>query len=247
MTRHSGLLLLLVLMLPVTEAVAQFNYGGGSRSARSAGPMLALVDFSFEPSQAPDASFSFSNPAYGLFYSRQGFAFRMMRGSEDLADGTELVLVEGQMQAFGALRPFANQDDASIDLFFPVGIHGDFRRVRKSGGDVDGTVFEVTVMAATTGIGLTAPVGKSDLSIRSMPFFGVASRSFGNDTGTSAGFSADVEWASPDLRGRFGFYAGWSYRWQRWLLNAATVIATPESQNVEYRGSMHAIQVGLTF
>lgn len=239
--------LVLLLMLPVSVASAQFQYGGGPRAARSAGPMLSFVDFTFEPAGAPAAAFAFSNPAYGLFYSRQGFVLRLMRGTGDRPGGGSFVLVDGQLQAWGSVRPFGDGGEDGVDVFLPVGLHGDFRQLRLNGTADNGTFFDVTVVALQGGLGVALPVGSSDLAARATPFFGLASRSFSNETGTSAGYTVDVEWASPELRGRFGLYAGWSMHWQRWLMNAAATLVNPESEHVEYRSTAHAFQVGLTF
>jgi hypothetical protein len=247
--------LILLLMLPVGVASAQFQYGGGAiallGAARgpggAAGPMLSLVDFSFEPEGVPEVAFAFSDPAYGFFYGRQGFMLRMMRGTGKAPDDGTYILVDGQLQAWGSYRPFSDEPADGVDVFLPIGLHGDYRQLRVDGTAEGGTVFDVTVVALQGGLGLTLPLGSSDLAVRGAPFFGLASRSFGSDSGTSAGYSVDVEWATPELRGRFGLYAGWGMRWQRWLLSAASALARPASDNVEYRSSVHAFQVGLTF
>lgn len=244
--KSASVVLLLVLTLPL-GALAQFSYGGGSESVRGAGLMAAIVDFSFQPAQAPDVAFSYSDPAFGVFYSREGFMGRLMRGSGTDADGGDLVLVEGSVDAWGALRPFRTTGEQTLDLFFPIGLHGDFRKISKEDGDVSGSVFEVSVVAASAGIGLGIPLGSSSIAARTQPFLGIASRSFGTDTGSSAGYMVDVEWTLPEISSRFGVYLGWGYRWQRWLLSASAVFTEAQTDNVEYRSSSHAFQVGLTF
>lgn len=239
-----------ILMLLASEsALAQFSYGSGSSnaSARAAGPMVALADFSFRPAQAPDVSFQFVDPIYGVFYSREGFVGRLARGGSTDADGSDLTLVDGSVDAWVNLRPFRISQEEGVDLFFPVGLHGDYRKTNKQDEELDGTVFEVSVVALAAGAGLAAPVGKSRVSVRSQPFIGFASRSFGTDTGSSAGYTVDVEWSLPEISSRFGVYVGWGYRWQRWLLSASAVFAQTEADNVEYRSAQHAFQVGLTF
>lgn len=238
--------LLLILATPL-GAFAQFNYGGGSESVRGAGVVVAMLDFSFQPPKAPDVAFSYSDPAFGVFYSREGFVGRLMRGSGSDADGGDLVLVEGSVDAWGALRPFRTTGEQALDLFFPVGLHGDYRKISKEDANVSGTVFEVSVLAVGAGVGLGVPLGASTLAFRSQPFLGIASRSFGTDTGSSAGYMIDVEWTLPEVSSRFGAYLGWGYRWQRWLLSASAVLIEAQSDNVEYRSSQHAFQVGLTF
>ncbi|NBW94265.1 MAG: hypothetical protein EBR20_07900 [Bacteroidetes bacterium] len=102
-------------------AAAQFNYGGGgSRTARAVGPLLTVVDFSFRPPQAPDVSFEYSDPAIGLFYSREGFMGRLVRGSGMDADGDKVTLVDGSVDAWAAVRPFGSPDSKALDVFFPL-------------------------------------------------------------------------------------------------------------------------------
>lgn len=234
-------------VLAVPSAQAQFNYGGGSDAVRAAGPTVSLIDFTFQPDNAPDVSFRFEDPSYGVFYRREGLLGRLLRGTSKDVDGSDLTLVEGSVDAWGALR-FAERDaDSNVDLYFPIGLHGDYRKVTKESDSVDGTVFEVSVMALGLGLGLDLKAGKGVLSMRSKPFFGIASRSFGTETGSSAGLSVDVDWTLPDITSRLGLYVGWGYRWQRWLMSSSTVFAEAGSDNIEYRSSMHAIQVGLTF
>ncbi len=236
-----------LVILSVPSALAQFSYGGGTESVRAAGPMISLVDFSFQPENAPDVSFAFEDSGYGVFYRREGFLGHLFWGTGMDIDGADLVLVEGSVDAWGALRFTQNEPDAKFDLYFPVGFHGDYRKVTKKSDNVDGTVFEVSVAAIGAGLGLDVPTGSGVLSMRSKPFFGIASRAFGTETGTSAGLSIDVDWSLPEISSRVGAYLGWGYRWQRWLMSASSVFAEAGSDNIEYRSRSHVTSIGLTF
>lgn len=239
--------ILVLAVCTAPTAHAQFSYGGGSDAVRAAGPMMSLVDFSFQPGNAPDVSFAFEDPAYGIFYRREGFLGRIFWGAGSDTDGSDLVLVEGSVDAWGALRFTERDAESGPDFYFPVGLHGDYRKVTKQSEDVDGTVFEVSVIALGAGVGLDLPTGGGALSMRTKPFFGIASRAFGTETGTSAGLSIDLDWALPEISSRLGLYVGWGYRWQRWLMSASSVFAEAGSENIEYRSRSHAVQVGLTF
>jgi len=238
---------LLLTALVASSAQAQISYGGGDNPATSAGIQLAQVDFSFDREGAPDASFSFVDPTYGIFYSRKGFSASVARGTSSLADGGDLVLLDATVSGWTGIRPFQNTNEGSIDLFFPVGLSSDYRKVKKKGGEVDADIFEVTVVAIGAGIGATTGIRGSDVSIRALPYFGLASRSFGNDTGTSAIFSTDVEWASGTINDRFGIYLSYGYRWQQWNLNSSIVLGETTGGDLTYRGSYHAVQLGITF
>lgn len=241
----------LMLFAPA-QSLAQVSYGGGSAGARSAGPLVSMVDFSFDSDIAPDRSFQFDGTAYGAFYGREGFSFRLLRGQSDIGGGEELVLIDGTLAAYGAWRPIPSDRERQVDVYVPVGIQSDYRKVSRRGGEIDTDVFEVTTLALGAGAGITLPVSSTDLAIRSMPFFGIASQSFGQDAGTAAGLTIDVEWATSPIRGRYGLYAGWGYRWQRWLLDAGSIFIRSEDlpnvpDNIEYRGSSHTFQIGITF
>jgi len=241
------LIVLLAAFLVAGTAHAQISYGGAQTPAVSAGIQLAQVDFSFVREGAPDASFNFSDPTYGIFYSRQGFNASFARGSSSLADGGDLILIDGTVSGWAGIRPFENSQDKKLDIFFPVGISSDYRKVRKKDGDVDADIFEVTVLALGAGLGATTGIRGSDLSIRAMPFYGLASRSFGNDTGSSAVLTTNVEWASGSISDRFGIYFSYGYRWQQWNLNTSIVLDSEGKGDLTYEGSYHAIQIGLTF
>ena len=240
------LFLLAIVIMPLSVQ-AQYGYGNGRTPARSAGVAVSMMDFSVQPDQGADLSFSFTEPAFGLFYSRQGLVVRLVRGTSLQADGEKLVLQDVAFAVWGSFRPFDVLREGPIDLYFPVGLDSDYRKMSKRGGEVDADVFEVTVMALAAGAGLALPVGESDLSMRATPFFGIASRSFGGDVGSSAGWTTTIEWALEEVRGRLGIYASWEYRWQQWILNADSVFFESDVDNVEYRSMAHSFHVGLTF
>ncbi len=245
--------LVLILMLaavlgPVRTAQAQFDYGGGmDTAARSAGVLLGMVDFSFNPAKAPDAAFRLSDPAIGVYYARQGFMGHLARSSGTDARGRDLTLVEGSVDAWGDVRPFDRAPRTRLDVFFPIGLYGNYRKVTLQEGEVEGTVFDVSVLALGVGAGLGIRLGGSRLVLRSRPFIGVASRSLSTETGSSTGYMVNAMWVFPDIRSGLGAYAGWGYRWQRWLLDASAIMTEGGSQHIAYRGSMHAMLVGLTF
>ena len=242
------MLMLAAVLVPVRTAQAQFDYGGRTNiAARSAGVLLGMVDFSFNPAKAPEAAVHLLDPAIGVFYARQGFMGHLARSSGTDARGRDLTLVEGSVDAWADVRPFDRAPGTSLDVFFPIGLYGNYRKVTLQEGEVEGTVFDVSVLALGVGAGLGIRLGESRLVLQSRPFFGFASRSLSTETGSSTGYIVNATWVFPDIRSGLGAYAGWGYRWQRWLLDASAIMTEGGSQHIAYRGSMHAMLVGLTF
>lgn len=240
--------ILALVLVPVRTAQAQFDYGGGmDTAARSAGALVGMVDFSFNPAKVPDAAFRLSDPAIGVYYARQGFMGQLARSSGTDARGRDLTLVEGSVDAWADVRPFDRTPRTRLDVFFPIGLYGNYRKVTLQEGEIEGTVFDVSVLALGIGAGLGIRLGESRLLVQSRPFIGLASRSFSTETGSSTGYMVNARWVFPDIRSGVGAYAGWGYRWQRWLLDASAIMTEGGSQHIAYRGSMHAMLVGLTF
>lgn len=228
-------------------STAQLNYGAARGPTTTVGISYSMIDFAFVHDDAMDASFSFEDPAYGIFYSRPGFSVTLMRGTSSIGDDEDLILLDGAIAGWVSIRPFKDLQDKSLDIFFPVGISSDYRKMTKKGGPTDSDVFEVTVLAIGAGLGITTGIAGSDLLIRAMPSYGIASRSFGNDTGTSAILTADVEWASGLINDRFGVFFSYGYRWQKWTLSASIVPGAGDAGDFKYEGSHHSFQVGITF
>ena len=240
--------MLVAVLVPVRTAQAQFDYGGGTDlAARSAGVLLGMVDFSFNPTKTPDAAFRLSDPAIGVYYARRGFMGQLARGSGTDERGRNLTLVEGSVDAWADVRPFDRTPRSRLDVFFPIGLYGNYRKVTLQEGEIEGTVFDVSVLAFGVGAGLGIRLGESSLVLQSKPFIGLASRSFSTETGSSTGYMVNATWVFPDIRSGLGAYAGWGYRWQRWLLDASAIMTEGGTQHIAYRGSMHAMLVGLSF
>ncbi len=226
---------------------AQLNYGASRTPTTTVGISYSMIDFAFVRDDAEDASFSFEDPAYGVFYSRPGFSVSVMRGVSSVGDDEDLKLLDGAIAGWVSIRPFKDLQDKSLDVFFPVGISSDYRKMTKKGGPTDADVFEVTVLAIGVGLGIATGIAGSDLLFRAMPSYGIASRSFGNDTGSSAVLTADVEWASGLINDRFGVFFSYGYRWQKWTLSALSLPGGADAGDFKYEGSHHSFQVGITF
>ena len=237
--RILGILFLLASM--AVQASAQTPYGSQDVPAQRIGLEMSSIDFRFDGNAPSEIVFAFTNPTYGVFYSRQEISFSYARGAQDIANGDRLVLTDATMSGWMPLRPF--NGESKVDVFFPVGLNSDFRRITRTQGTTEIDAFEYTVIAAGAGIGFGLETAPGMLTAYALPFYGIASRSFGNDTDTSAILTVNAEWISRPFAGRFGVSVGYGYRWQKWYSDVGRI--TGDSFN--YIGSRHSFRVGLSY
>ncbi|MDG1754495.1 MAG: hypothetical protein P8H65_05915 [Rhodothermales bacterium] len=227
----------------VADARAQVPYGQQDIPSQRAGLMMSTLDFKFVGNAPSELVFAFTNPTYGVFYSRQEIFFSYTRGAQDLSGGDRLVLSDATMSGWAPVRPFKGDTPRKLDVFFPLGLNSDFRKIVRTKGSTEIDAFEYTVVAVGAGVGFGIETGAGYLSGYALPFFGIASRSFGNDTDTSAIVTANAEWLSRPFLGRFGVSVGYGYRWQKWYSDVGDITG----DSFDYVGSKHTVRIGLSY
>jgi len=201
------------------------------------------MEFWFDGDAPSETEFTFDGAAFGVFYNLEPLLVTFVRGEQSIGDNDKLVLTDFALSGWMALRPFGDQKKGRFEFFLPVGLESDFRRIKRIKDDTEIDAFEYTVVAAGVGVGLSAQVGKGLLSARGIPYYGIANRSFGTDTDTSAILHVVVDWVSATLNKRFGLNAGYSYRWQKWYSDAGDI----SGHSFDYVGKHHALRLGLSF
>lgn len=237
--------LVLAGLLPIS-AYAQISYGGGPEAHQSITPAYIAVDFTFDGGDLPESSFEFTEPVWGIVYTRPGFAFSIARGVQKMSDADDLTLIDALLLGYGAFRPFRSES-RSMELLIPVGLSSGYRKVSR---DSDTTViqaFEFTTLSLGAGLGVGHSTERTSLLVRAMPFYGLATRSIGNETGSTTTFDADVELGIGPISDRFGVTLGYGFRWQKWNLKASAFFEGISNETFDYSGTMHTFRVGLLF
>ncbi|NNF04310.1 MAG: hypothetical protein HKN17_07575 [Rhodothermales bacterium] len=228
------------------DAFAQISYGGGPQAYQSIAPAYIGVDFTFDGGELPESSFEFVEPVWGIVYSRPGFSFSAARGVQDASDSDDLTLIDVLLLGYGAFTPFRSETRA-FELLVPVGLSSGYRKVSRNSASSVIQAFEFTTFSIGAGLGLGHRTEKTNLLIRAMPFYGLATRSIGNENGSTATFDTDVELGLGPFSDRIGVTLGYGFRWQKWNLKASALFEGISDETFDYSGTMHTFRVGVLF
>lgn len=227
-------------------AQAQISYGGGPETYQSVAPAFVGVNFTFDGGTLPESSFEFTEPAWGIVYARPGLAFSVARGVQKSSEDHDLTLFDALLLGYGAFRPFRSES-RSLEILVPVGLSSGYRKVSRDSEDAVIQAFEFTTFSIGAGLGLIHSTEHTNLLVRAMPFYGLATRSIGNDTGSTTTLDADVELGIGPFTDRFGITLGYGFRWQKWNLKASALFEGISREAFDYSGTMHTVRIGLLF
>ena len=235
--------LLLVISTFTFSAHAQVPFGKADSFVQRAGLQIGSIDFRFDGNAPAELEFTFTNPTYGVYYSRQEITFSYAVGTQTLGSGEKLSLTDATISGWIPLFQFGEGGDGAFTFFIPAGLSSDFRRITRTQGSTEIDAFEYTGVAAGAGVGVGTPIAGGYFLSTALPLFGIASQSFGNSTDTSALLTAGAEWISPQVAGRFGVSLGYGYRWQKWYSDVGRI----SGHSYDFVGTRHEIKVGLSF
>ncbi|GMQ80742.1 MAG: hypothetical protein BMS9Abin05_0170 [Rhodothermia bacterium] len=250
-SKIGALSILIFFGLVIETEARQRDYGSRGALRQSAGFSYSIPDFTPDDPSCLSSDgdgnctvlqdYRFSDPVFGIFFSRPGILVSLGRGSQNGIgeEGGDLELLQTVIRLSGALRPFPGMREANTQFVVPVALHSGYRRVSTdmSEGSIDR--FESTVLAIGIGVGVLRESGFTRISAHLMPFFGLASSSFGLGSGTSTLLDADVELTLGPVSGEIGIALGYSFRWQRWDLEAQF------GSDQNFTGKEHGVRIGV--
>jgi hypothetical protein len=236
-------LLIVCGCLGASVSKAQSAYPTQDIPSRAVGFTAVAMDFYFDGSAPSEVAFAFDGMAYGLFYNREPLSLTYVRGAQDIGANDRLVLTDFALSGWMPVRPFGMGGGKRIDVFLPFGIESDYRRIRRTQNNVEIDAFEYTVVAAGGGFGLSMPLVKGVFDARGLAYYGIATRSFGNNTDASAILDIEADWSSSRITNRFGIQIGYGYRWQKWYSDIGEITGS----SFDFVGKHHALRLGLTF
>lgn len=251
-----GLMLLGLLLLPAPQAASaqMFTYGmredGPTQSLSAA---YTLIDFSYNGDAEPSALFAFSEPVYGVAYTRPNFHATFAYGTQPPAAGSldarEMRLLDASLTTWGELNLMPGAVAEGGRLFVPIAIHSNYRRVSPEGSENSlADAFNVTVLGLGVGAGFEGRFGdRVVLEARALPVIGLALRQFNDSAGSARLLDTDVQLHLGRLIDRFGLSVGYGFRTQVWNVSASELLAEADEDFFDYRGRQHTFRVGVNW
>lgn len=233
-----------VLILVALLAATTTDRALGQPLDARIGLSVAFVPVHFELDHPnPTVAFDFEEPVYGLVFTRAGLHASVYRGNStsgsrdfDLFDIN--IAIQGELLG----DRFEGQS-----FFVPLMLHSTYRRVRRVEQNSEFAAFEYTGIGLGAGIGLRHQLGSMGIVARATPGIGIATRSFGASGGRTTLVDSDIELRFDRLTSRFGLLVGYGFRLQNWRVGGPDAFDAAGSGKVTYRGSNHALRVGLTW
>jgi hypothetical protein len=248
LSAFSPVVWLLAMALPgLTPHVASAQphaFAEGPTQAVSAG--FFLIDFTFAGDVRPDPVFDFTEPAFGLTYARPNFFATFAFGNQSGAAGEDdLRLLDFSMLVWGEVEPFRFEKESRARFFVPIALHSGYRRVSRQGArDNLLDAFEVSVLGLGGGAGFEVRGKGVRVEGRALPVIGLAFRSFGNSTGLSTFFDADLQVHLGPFADAFGLTLGYGFRLQRWNPGGSGLVS---GDFFDYSGSQQLFRVGVNW
>lgn len=249
--RASVLAVLLVLCGDPARAQG-FSYERETpRATQSLNVVLAPVRFVYAGDENPAERFDFNDVVLGVAYTRPSVQLALAYGT-DITAGDDaqnrMKLIDASFHTWGDVGlswPFSS---GRSKVFVPVVLHSGYRRVAKSEAAASAIdAFSVTALGIGAGIGLDAQLAKLHLEARATPLIAIASRSFGDATGSSTMFDGDLMLHLGPLVGRFGLSFGYGFRAQRWKVGASNLLRDADDDLLHYTGTQHVFRTGLSW
>jgi hypothetical protein len=209
------------------------------------------VDFNYTGGGEPVDRFDFDDVVYGLQYTRPGLQIAVLLGNHRPAGATaeeDLQLIDASLFTWGEIGLTRELSGGANRIFIPIALHSGHRRVAvEDEAETAIDAFSVTVIGIGSGLGLNLERGKVQVVARAIPAIGIATRSFGDATGSSTLFDGDLSLHVGPIVGRFGLHFGYAYRSQRWNVGSSELLEDVAEDYFDYAGSHHLVRAGISF
>jgi hypothetical protein len=209
----------------------------------------SAIQFKFNGDSAPSQVLNYSDPAYGLLYSRSNLAGSIFWGRQQAPDTTarDLSLLDFNLAFWGEVFFSEAATSANHRVFLPIMIFSNYRKVSPSGIDVL-EEFNITTLGIGLGLGYYGAWGDlALLEFRSTPSIGYAARSFGDSAGLARLLDTDVQFHLGEVFGKLGLSLGYNYRITIWDVKTTNVFGAIDDDFFKYRDDRHSFHLGLNW
>ena len=245
------LLLLCAAFIPCAVLSQPFYFGNENpRKTTAITASFSLVDFEFNGETAPPTLLDFSEPAYGLTFSRSNFFASVMWGTQNASDSTQTDLSFVDFSLFAWSEIFFSPEARSAEkrFFVPIVLFSNFRRVgpRSNSGSLD--EFNIATLGLGLGVGYYGKLSDTfTLELRSTPGLGYAAQSFGESSGISKMIDTDFQVHFDSVFNSIGLSFGYSFRIQDWDIRATSIFGSVSRDLYDYKSVSHSLSLGVNF
>lgn len=253
MSPGRGILLALLLVSVSDVASAQlFSYDREApRPTQTLSFVTSAIDFNYDGGGDPTDRFDFDGLAYGVQYTRPSLNVSVLIGShlpDRAPEDEKLQLIDASLYTWGEIGLTRDLSGGLNRVFVPILLHSSHRRVAvEEEADTAVDAFSVTVLGIGTGIGFNGQFGFVQIEARATPIIGIATRSFGDATGSSTQFDGDLMLHFGPVVGRFGLSVGYAFRSQRWNVGSSDLLEDESEDLFDYAGSQHLFRAGISW
>ena len=239
------------LLIPSIATFAQPFYFGNDRPRETTAVMalVTAIDFEFNGDNAPPSLLNFSQPAYGLAFSRSNIHGAVAWGRQNAADtsASDLSLIDLSISFWGEMFFSENARTADHRIFAPIMLFTTYRNVSpNNGGSLD--EFNITTLGLGLGLGYYGAFGENVLlEFRSVPALGYSAQSFGESTGLAQMIDSDLQLHIASVFNRIGISLGYGLRIKVWNMNASSIIGDISDDLFDYRDVKHAFSLGVNW
>jgi len=249
--RYALWLFVCLMLVPDALYAQPFYFGNENpRKTTAVSASFSTIDFEYNGDTAPPFLLEFSEPAYGLTFSRSNFFASVMWGTQNASDTTEtdLSLVDFSLFAWSELFFSAEAKTAEKRFFLPISLFSSFRRVSPRSSNAALDEFNIATLGLGLGVGYYAKFNETfTAEFRSIPAIGYAAQSFGESSGISTLIDTDLQFHFASVFNSVGLSFGYSLRIQSWNIRAASVFGSVSRDLYDYKSFGHTFSVGANF
>ncbi len=251
MTDYRGIFLgFVILAWSVSPSPAQMfsQRSERPRAVRSLSAGYQWTTFQYAGSREPTQSFDYEAPAYAISFTQPNLQTSIAFGRQSAGPGglRELRLLDAELFLWGGFPLTVSRE---LRVYLPLILHSGYRSVdEQARGAPSIDAFNLTTLGLGSGVGLESRLGSGvHLEGQITPVGGLALRTLEGTAGRTWLVRGRAQLHFPGLIRRYGLSLGYSYRYQRWNIDASDLFPTISDDLFDYKNRHHVLHVGINW
>lgn len=217
------------------------------RAVRSLSAGYQWTTFRYNGAREPTESFDYEAPAYAISFAQSNMEASIAFGHQNAGAGLrDLRLLDAELFLWGG---FPITTSRTFRLYLPLVLHSGYRSVDEREQDLPSIdAFNLTTLGLGTGVGLESTLGRRiQLRGQITPLAGLALRTLEGTAGRTWLLRGKAQLHIPRVIRRYGLSIGYTYRYQRWNIDASDLFPTISDDLFDYKNRQHVFHVGVNW